>query len=194
MTTTRRGMATNKRLHKLALQAQTGDKKALEELLVDHEVRDMIYKLANTRVGSANADDVYQEVRLQISQKIATWQETIKFSSWIGRITKNACVDFFRKTKPNWIIVTDTFSEPQTEATQLQEILEQEMEEIAGTALQKLKEECQRLIGLVREEANKKKVMEIVNLPRTTFYRRLNACFHRWRQAIQKIMQLKWNK
>lgn len=187
-------MATNKRLHKLALQAQTGDKKALEELLVDQEVRDVIYKLANQRVGSANVDDVYQEVRLQISQKVATWQETIKFTSWIGRITKNACVDFFRKTKPNWIIVTDTFSELQTEATQLQEILEQEMEEIAGTALQKLKEECQRLIGLVREEANKKKIMEIVNLPRTTFYRRLNACFHRWRQAIQKIIQLKWNK
>ena len=70
-------------LHELALQAKHGDRKALERLLTDTELRNVIYKIAYERVGSTNADDMYQEVCSCIYQKVRTWRGKSKITDWV---------------------------------------------------------------------------------------------------------------
>jgi RNA polymerase sigma factor (sigma-70 family) len=150
----------------------------------------VIYTIANQEVGVQNADDVYQEVRLRIAQYISAWRGEGELLNWIKGITRNVCIDFHRTTKPNWLFVTDTFTESQIEPDQFRRISARETLKIAHTTLQDLKEECQRFLRMhLLEGIPKKEIMAEVNLPRNTFYTRWNKCYYAWMRAIQKILQ-----
>jgi RNA polymerase sigma-70 factor (ECF subfamily) len=178
----------NRTLYELALNAKQGDKDALEKLLVNREIKGVIYKIANEKVGHANADDVYQEVLACISQKICTWQGQAEITTWINRITRNTCVDFLRKAKPNWITVTEKTLEDSVEPEQFRKISARQILEITHSILQEMGEECRRLIGLyIIDGLEKQEIMEIVKLPKSTFYRKWKGCYTTLIQKIQKI-------
>jgi RNA polymerase sigma factor (sigma-70 family) len=88
-------------LDELALRARNGDRTALESLLADSTVKKIIYKkIADSGIHNPDdADDLYQDVRLKVSQKIHTWLGKSAITSWISRITIHTCIDFQRKTK-----------------------------------------------------------------------------------------------
>lgn len=175
-------------LQKLALKAKHGDKEALEELLGDQEIKNVIYKIANEKVGQANAEDIYQDVLLCISQKLHTWQGHAEITTWIHRITRNACIDFLRKTKPNWITITDKTPEDSAEPEQFRRISARQMLEITQTILQNMGAECRRLIGLyIIEGLEKKEIMEVVKLPKSTFHRKWKICYDTLIQKVQKF-------
>lgn len=175
-------------LRKLALKAKHGEKDALEQLLCDQEIKSVIYKIANEKVGPANAEDIYQDVLLCISQKLHTWQGHAEITSWIHRITRNACIDFLRKTKPNWITITDEILENSAEPEQFRRISARQMIEITQTILQDMGEECKQLIGLyIVEGLEKKEIMEVVKLPKSTFHRKWKRCYDTLIQKVQKF-------
>lgn len=181
----------NQRLHELAVRAKSGEREALEALLVDQEIKKVVYTIANREVGVENADDVYQDVRLRISQYIAGWLAKGEILNWIKGITRNVCIDVHRKSKTNWLIVTDTLPESGVEADQLQRISADEVLRIAETTFQKLGEECRRLLKLhVWQGIAKKTIMASLNMTKTTFYRKWNACYYGWIQTIQQILNL----
>lgn len=170
------------------MQAKQGDRTALEQLLEHQELKRVIYKIANARVGQTNADDVHQEVLMSIAQKIHTWHGEAEITTWVDRITRNACVDFLRRAKPNRLLLTETTPDKSVEPDQFRRASLREMREITGQILQKMEEQCQQLLSpYLVEGVDKREVMAMADLPRSTFHRKWKACYEGLVKKIQKF-------
>lgn len=68
----------------------------VEEILRDHAPR--VYNLARRILGNdADAEDVTQEVLVQVLQKLQTFRGEASFATWLHRITVNAALAHRRK-------------------------------------------------------------------------------------------------
>ena len=80
----------------LVIQLQQGDESAFRKLV--DEWQDMVY---NTAVGIVqnpeDADDITQEVFLQVFQSIRSFKGDAKFSTWLYRITLSKALDHEKK-------------------------------------------------------------------------------------------------
>ena len=67
--------------------------------------RPVIYRMARRRgLQDADAQDLAQQVLLSVSQSINNWQldpTRPRFRNWLSRVTHNAIIDVFRRTKPD---------------------------------------------------------------------------------------------
>ena len=82
----------------LVRAATGGDRSAFEALLRRHY--DRIHALAWQLTGSrADADDVAQDVCCTLVEKLATFQERAKFTTWLCGIVFNACRDLRRRRR-----------------------------------------------------------------------------------------------
>jgi len=80
----------------LAGLTRTGDGTAFRHLLERHY--DMIYRLARRLLGSSvEAEDLAQEICLNLAGKIASFKGESRFSTWLYRVVVNACRDHRRK-------------------------------------------------------------------------------------------------
>ncbi|HLJ94019.1 MAG TPA: sigma-70 family RNA polymerase sigma factor [Gemmataceae bacterium] len=76
--------------------AQAGPPPTIEEVFRDHAPR--IYNLALRMLGNeADAEDVTQEVLLQLVRKLDTFRGESAFPTWLHRITVNAALAYRRK-------------------------------------------------------------------------------------------------
>lgn len=64
-----------------------------------------IRRLSN--FSQEDIEDILQEVFLTVYQNINDYDDRLKFSSWIYRITHNKVIDFFRKHKKRLIPIDD---------------------------------------------------------------------------------------
>lgn len=72
------------------------DSDALEELLRRHESK--VYGLCYRMLGNrSDALDAAQEVMLAVFRRVGTFQGQSQFTTWLYRLTANACIDFSRK-------------------------------------------------------------------------------------------------
>lgn len=82
----------------LIVQLQQGDASAFTKLVAQWQV--LVF---NTAIGivqnAADADDVTQEVFIQVYQSISSFNGESKFSTWLYRITVNKALDHERKMK-----------------------------------------------------------------------------------------------
>ena len=91
-------------------RAQAGDHHAFEQLYVLHKRR--IYSLCLRMVGSiAEAEDLTQEVFLQLHRKISTFRGDSAFSTWLHRLAINVVLMQLRK-KGLSVISLDEAMEP----------------------------------------------------------------------------------
>lgn len=82
----------------LVIQAQAGDQKAFEELVVRH--RNRVYSMVLNMVkNSADAWDLSQEIFVKAWKALPKFKAEAKFSTWLYRISHNAVYDFMRKRK-----------------------------------------------------------------------------------------------
>lgn len=73
-----------------------GDQAAFRELVERYKKK--IYFMALDMVGSpTDAEDVSQEVFLKVHRSFGTFKKDAKLSSWLYRVTYNACIDHLRK-------------------------------------------------------------------------------------------------
>jgi RNA polymerase sigma-70 factor, ECF subfamily len=72
---------------------------AFETLLRRHAP--MIHRLAASVVGPGTADDVVQEVLISVHKNIGSFRGEAKFSTWLHRVTVNACSAALRKRQPD---------------------------------------------------------------------------------------------
>ncbi|HJV44593.1 MAG TPA: RNA polymerase sigma factor [Bacillota bacterium] len=90
----------------LLLAARSGDRDALIQLLRDIEkpvYRTAIYILKNEQ----DALDAAQEALIRIYNKIHTYQEKAKFSTWVQRIVTNICIDHCRKKREQTVSIDE---------------------------------------------------------------------------------------
>ena len=73
-----------------------GDANAIEELLRRHQGR--VYGLAYRILGNrADAADASQEVFILLLRKLRSFRQEAAFTTWLHRLTVNACYDLSRK-------------------------------------------------------------------------------------------------
>ncbi|MHC1563515.1 RNA polymerase sigma factor [Actinomycetospora sp. C-140] len=79
-------------------RARTGDRSAYEELVRRH--RDRIYRIALRMLGSAaDADDVAQEVVIQLWTAMSGFAGTSSFTTWLYRVVVNRCLNHRRSQR-----------------------------------------------------------------------------------------------
>lgn len=82
----------------LITQLKLGDEPAFTKLV--DEYQDMVYNTALGIVQQADdADDITQEVFIQIYQSISSFKGDSKFSTWLYRITVSKALDHEKKKK-----------------------------------------------------------------------------------------------
>lgn len=82
----------------LIQNAQRGESPALEALLLKYEK--VVYNVAYRFMGcEADAYDMSQDALIKIYKNIRAFRLESSFSSWVYRVTVNACLDGLRKRK-----------------------------------------------------------------------------------------------
>jgi RNA polymerase sigma-70 factor (ECF subfamily) len=71
------------------------DHEAFTEIV--ERYKDRVYWLVRRMVGSANDEDITQEVFLRVYQAIDRFQGRSSFKTWLYRITRNLCVTELKK-------------------------------------------------------------------------------------------------
>lgn len=101
----------------LLARARAGDHRAIEEIFNAH--RNQVYTLAYRMTGNAtDAEDLCQEVFLQVMRKIGSFQGRSSFSTWLYRVTVNRSRDFLRgkKRNPELLSQDEESAEPREES------------------------------------------------------------------------------
>lgn len=82
----------------LIQQAQAGNRAAVEELLGRYE--EQVYRLvARFFPSPADAGDVAQDVMIRIFHRLTAFNWRSAFSTWVYRVTVNACIDEGRRRR-----------------------------------------------------------------------------------------------
>jgi RNA polymerase sigma-70 factor, ECF subfamily len=100
-------------------QAQQGDAAAFEQIYRLHSRR--VYALCLRMAGnSTDAEDLTQDVFLQLFRKIGTFRGESAFSTWLYRMSVNIVLMRFRK-KPKAETSLDTLAGPEEKSSRLPE-------------------------------------------------------------------------
>lgn len=79
-------------------RARAGDREALEQIF--NTYRHQVFSLTYRMTGSASdAEDLTQEVFLQVMRKIGSFEGRSSFSTWLYRVTVNRSRDYLRSRK-----------------------------------------------------------------------------------------------
>lgn len=91
-----------------------GNKKLIEKLesLVD-ERQDWLFRFAYIRIGQReDAEDIVQEVLLAAFKKLKEGLKVEELDRYIIRSVSNACRDYFRQKRPQYITINEATSMP----------------------------------------------------------------------------------
>jgi len=85
----------------LCRRCQRGDIHALEELYKRH--KDKVYALALRLTNNTqDAEDIVQDVFVQVYRKIGDFREEAAFTSWLYRVATNIALSALRRRKRRW--------------------------------------------------------------------------------------------
>lgn len=141
----------------LVARAKAGDETAFAALVEENQNK--VYALALRMVGSPeDAADLAQEAFLSAWRGLPQFQGTAAFSTWLHRLTTNACIDFLRKEKRRRTMGTvfsldDTeegaaYEVPDLEADPHRTLEKKEIQEHINEAMDALSEEHRRVLSL----------------------------------------------
>lgn len=82
----------------LVQRAKGGDRQAFRELMERHQ-RSVFQQCLSILRNSSDAQDLVQETFIRVHRNLDKFEGNAKFSTWLYRIARNACIDHLRKTK-----------------------------------------------------------------------------------------------
>jgi len=137
-------------------------------------------------------EDVLQEVFIKVYQNINDFDDSLKFSSWIYRITHNHVISKFRKQKvrPEGMILEITESELNNISSEL-DIVREVDKEINKEAISKVLNGLDRkyrevLVLKFLEERDYKEISDIIKKPMGTVATLINRAKKKMNKEIEK--------
>lgn len=132
---------TEKRFEQdLPAACRSGEREAFESLYVQNQKR--VYSVALNFFGGDEqlAKDITQQVFLKIYTSLENFRGDAEITTWLYRVTVNACIDEQRKTR-RFLFLSDLFgfSEPKTKRTQEEKVYRREISDEVQKAVAKLK-------------------------------------------------------
>ncbi|CAN5716499.1 sigma-70 family RNA polymerase sigma factor [soil metagenome] len=174
----------------LVARAAGGDHAAFHLLVERHRSR--VYRVAYQFAGNHHdAEDIAQEVFIKVYRSLDRFRQDAQLSSWMYRITMNACIDHKRRHSPSGaapfgeeaeLKMLNTPEEaPGPEerayAGELGDVMEQEIQRLPPG---------QRVVFIMRHHQGLKlgEIADALGLAEGTVKRQLHAAVHRLRQAL----------
>ncbi len=175
-----------------------GDQKAFEELVIRYEatIINMAYRLLGNR---SDASDVCQEVFVLLMRKIGSFRGEAKFSTWLYRVSLNACHDHARRLKRHFSL-SESPGEDLPEIEQRlpddglhspEESLERaEIQDVVRQAIARLPYKFKEVIFLHDiSDFNYKEVAEILDISLGTVKSRLNRARTRLAKELEEYRE-----
>ncbi|SHG60523.1 RNA polymerase sigma-70 factor, ECF subfamily [Thermosyntropha lipolytica DSM 11003] len=177
----------------LVLRLRDGEITAFEELV--NRYKNKVFALVYRMVGDyQEAEDITQEVFLNIYTKINQFDSEKKFAPWLYRIATNTAISHLRKNKNrNHLNFDEVFSGLYSSLQASWDVVDPllnmervELKEEINKALSKLPENY-RIIILLRYqlELNNQEIAQILNLKKEN----VEVKVHRARKALRKILE-----
>ena len=91
-------MNKNQNVSELIDKAAAGDRESLEALI--GSIQDMVFNLSLRMLGTfPDAEDASQDILLKVMTHLSSFKKESSFSTWVYRLTSNACIDHLRRRK-----------------------------------------------------------------------------------------------
>lgn len=166
-------------------QARDGDERAFRELVERYQ--GAIFNLAYRMLGdSQEAEDAAQEVFVRVYRRLARYDNSRKFSTWILAIATNFCIDLLRKRRLRLVPLEQIVPWARTrEASPESQTLEREARDEMQVYLKRLNEKY-RAVLILRywQDLSCAEIGEVLRLPEGTVKTQL----HRARKALERLM------
>lgn len=166
-----------RKTHEAVIEAcRGGDRDAFRLLFEDY--KDKVFSVALYFFGGdeSTAADITQQVFLKLFNSIGQFQGDAEFTTWLYRLTTNACVDEARKRK-RWLPFGDwtEMKEPRVKKTQEQEQAGREVADSVKRAVATLRPKL-RVVLLLKyfEELSYEEIAAVVGCSKGTVASRLN--------------------
>jgi len=166
---------------------KAGEEWAFREILDRYEVR--IFRHAYRMVGRrADAEDLTQEIFLEVFRSIRHFGGRSAFSTWLYRVAVNVCLEFRRRRRMDEV----PFEEAELSLGDAR-ALDPEEATIAGELQQKVRQAIQALPGIHREVVvlhelegfTYAEIAHILDCPVGTVKSRLYHAFQKLRELLQ---------
>lgn len=174
-------------------QVLKGDQNAFAEIVDLY--KDKVYQLCFRMLGNQHeAEDIAQEAFIRAYVNIHTFNQKLKFSTWLYRIATNLSIDRIRKKKPDYYLDAEIagtdgltmYSQLAADVSLPEEELEGlELQEIIQKAILSLPDKYRSVIVLKYiDELSLKEISEILDLPIGTVKTRI----HRGRESLKNLL------
>jgi RNA polymerase sigma-70 factor, ECF subfamily len=175
-------------------QVIKGDQDAFAEIIEIY--KNSIFQLCFRMLGNRHeAEDMAQEAFIRAYVNINSFNQDLKFSTWLFRIATNLCIDRIRKKKPDYYLDAEVsgtdgltmYSQLASDSPLPEKELESlELQETVQKEIMKLPEKYRSVIVLKYiEELSLNEISEILDMPLGTVKTRI----HRGREALRQQLR-----
>lgn len=183
----------------LIVQLQQGDESAFKKLV--EEWQHMVYNTALSMVQNEDdADDITQEVFIQVYQSISSFKGESKFSTWLYRITVSKALDHEKKKKrkKRFAFVQSLFGNEEEEPVLSAEFnhpgVQLEKKERAAELFNALKQiPDQQRIAFTLHKLEGQSHQEVADIMNTTLYA-VESLIARAKMNLKKVLNSYYKK
>ena len=166
--------------------AVRGDHQAFARLVEAYKAP--VYNLAYRMLhNAAEAEDAAQEIFLRAYTKLATYDQTRKFSTWLLSIASNYCIDVIRRRRATLVDLDEVaFAVPSSAPGPESSAINAEQREAVARAIRKLPDSY-RLVTVLRyyNECSYDEIQQITGMTEATVKTRL----HRARRQLEELLE-----
>jgi len=172
---------------------KSGDHSAFEEIITRYRklVIHIVYRMIS---NSADREDLFQDIFIKVYKNIKYFRAQSKFSTWIGKISYNTCLNHLKKNKAESIEedilnkkVRSPFSNPDPLPDKL--TIEKDITGHVHKEIERLNYIYRTVLTLFHlEEMSYKEISTIMNIPQGS----VKSYLFRARKELKKRIMLKF--
>lgn len=170
------------KMDELVVACVAGDRDAMHQIY--QRCSDRVYALMVRIVGSQDADDLTQQVFLQMFRKLDQFGGDSKLETWLYRLATNEALQYLRRRKRQ--STESIIAEPSV--TDSDRLIETERIQLLELAFSRLDPELKTILSLKEEQGlSYREIAESVDIPEGTVGSRLNRARKELREELEKL-------